>query len=156
MIASQRNLTDNEKRALKGALPWFGKKRKSGLREIEDGIAEVREFEFERAWDINACQPPCCPHTLLFKTDAHTLIYVESWDDIVRDPDDSEKCRLVLESLPHSRKLLKLRLVGPVVAKKSERVREFNHLFEISGPDCLRQYVVEELPTEVRSALDAA
>ena len=100
MKTSQRTLSDEEKQRLKQSLPWFGKGRRDSLADIEQGLAEIHEFEINRIWDINGCRPPCCPYTILFETTDEFFVYIESWNEIEREENITGENKLVIESIP--------------------------------------------------------
>ena len=112
MKTHQRTLSDEEKQRLKRSLPWFGKRRQDRLADIEQGLADVYEFEINRIWDINGCRPPCCPYTILFETTDDLFVYIESWDEIERQENVTDESELVIESTPLVKRLIKSRIEG--------------------------------------------
>jgi len=151
----QRTLSDREKRRLKNGLPWFGKRRRQRLADIEQGLVEVHEFEITRIWDINGCRPPCCPHTILFETTDGLFVYIESWDEIERQEAVTEGSKLVFESTPANNRLVKLRIEGLTPIKHYEQLRELNEFFEISGDAEWRVLKKVEMPEEAVATLEA-
>jgi len=98
----QQKLSEKQKQQLMLGLPWVGQRRKQRLREIDQGIVDVLEFDVDRIWDINGCRPPCCPYTLLFRTSDSLFVYLETWQDIKQQNESS----LRIESTPEARKIL--------------------------------------------------
>jgi hypothetical protein len=151
----QRTLSEDEKRRLKRSLPWFGHRKQERLREIEQGLVDVYEFDIERTWDINGCRPPCCPYTLLFKTTDGLFVYIESWQEIERHNNESGESSLTIESAPAAKRLFKTAIEGEQRVRHSEKLREFNEFFEIAGDAEWQMYKREELPDIVLAALEA-
>lgn len=150
-----RTLSEKEKQRLKSDLPWFGRRRKEGLREIDQGVIEVHEFCIDRIWDINGCRPPCCPYTLLFRTTDDLFVYIETWQDIEQQKNEVDERRLTIESTPALRKIFKTEVEGQERIRHTDGLREFNELFEISGEAEWRIYKREELPERVVAILEA-
>jgi len=151
----QRTLSEEEARRLKNDLPWFGQRRKERLREIDEGVIAVHEFDIDRVWDINGCRPPCCPFTLLFRTTDGLFVYLETWQDIKQHKNELHESRLRIESTPRSSKILKTEIEGAERIRHTEGLREFNELFEIGGDAEWRIYKREELPEQVIATLEA-
>jgi hypothetical protein len=151
----QRTLSEQEKQQLKSDLPWFGQRRKDRLREIEQGAIDVHEFDIDRVWDINGCRPPCCPHTLLFRTAGDLFVYIETWQPVELQKSEVNERRLRIESTPATRKILKTEVAGEEKIRYTERLREFNELFEVIGDAEWRSYKREELPEQVIAILEA-
>ena len=151
----QRTMSEQEKRQLKSDLPWFGQRRKERLREIELGVVEVHEFDIDRVWDINGCCPPCCPHTLLFRTTDDLFVFVEAWQQIERADSAVNESRLRIEYTPATRKILKTEVTGEERTRYREKFREFNEVFEIVGEAEWKIYKREDLPEEVVAILEA-
>jgi hypothetical protein len=151
----QRALSDKEKRRLKRNLSWFGNHRQERLAEIEQGLADVYEFEINRVWDINGCRPPCCPYTLLFETTGDSFVYIESWDEVEREESAKAEMRLVIESTPGTKRLFKSIIEGQLRTKHNEQLRDLNEFFEIDGGAEWRTFEREEMPTEVMAILEA-
>ena len=156
MNTYQRTLSDDEKRGLKRSLPWFGKGRQEGLADIAQGLVDVYEFEFNRVWDINGCRPPCCPYTILFETTNDLFVYIETWDEIERQENVTGENKLVIESTPLIKRLLKSRIEGQGPIKHNEHLRELNEFFEINGAAEWRIFQKVEMPRDVVTSLEAA
>jgi len=146
----RRTLSDEEKLQLRRGLPWFGKSRQARLADIEQGNADVYEFEVNRIWDINGCRPPCCPYTILFETTDDLFVYTESWDELERE--DNLNHSLLLASTPNKR-LVKLHIQGQI--KHDDRLREWSEFFEINGDGQWRLLKKSEIPPHVLATLDA-
>jgi hypothetical protein len=154
MKRHQRTLSDVEKQRLRNDLPWFGRRRQERLRVIDQGIVEVYEFEIDRIWDINGCYPPCCPHTLLFRTADGSFVYIESWREIEQGNSKTNESKLKIESTPDTKTIFKTAIDGEATIRHSERLREFNEFFE-SGDAEWQIYNREELPEEIMTTLEA-
>jgi hypothetical protein len=150
-----RAISEKEKRRLRNELPWFGRRRKEGFREIEAGLVEVHEFQIGRIWNINGCQPPCCPYTLLFRTADGLFVYVETWQEIERQNNDLAESTVRIESTPASRKIINVAVEGEARIGHTEALRQFNEVFEISGDAEWQIYKTEELPDGVRAILES-
>ena len=150
----QRTLSDLEKQRLKKDLPWFGRRRQERTRAIDSGIIEVYEFEIDRIWDINGCHPPCCPHTLLFRTTDGSFVYIESWQQIEQHNTEGNESKLRIESTPGGRIVFKTAIEGEARIAHSDRLREFNEFFEIGIEAEWRIYQREELPREIMTTLE--
>ena len=155
MKAHQRRLSDKEKQRLRRSLPWFGKRRQDRLADIEQGVADVYEFEVTRMWDINDCRPPCCPYTILFETTDDLFVYIDSWDEVERQESVTGESRLILESTPGAKRLIRSRIEGQTPIKHSEKLRELNEFFEIDGEAEWRTFTRLEMPDDVVATLEA-
>ncbi len=155
MKSYQRTLTEQEKWQLRSDLPWFGRRRKERLREIEQGVIEVYEFDVDRVWDINGCRPPCCPYTLLFGTAGDSFVYIETWQEIKRHKGEVNESRLRIESTPATKKVLNAEVAGEERIRHTDRLGEFIELFEIAGEAEWKIYKREELPEQVIAILEA-
>ena len=155
MKRHQRPISEKEKRRLRSDLPWFGQRRKEGLREIEQGVMEVHEFQIDRIWDINGCRPPCCPYTLLFRTTDGLFVYVETWQEIERQNNEIAESVVRIESTPGTRKIIRTAVEGEERIRHSEELREFNEVFEITGEAEWQIYKRDELSERVRTTLEA-
>jgi hypothetical protein len=144
----KRTLSDEEKLQLKRSLPWFGKHRQARLNEIEQGVADVYEFEINRIWDINGCRPPCCPYTLLFETMDDLFVYIESWDEIERQETLKGEHRLIIESTPIVKRLIKSRIEGQSPITHQEHLRELNDFFRMNHEAQWRIFNQVEMPRE--------
>lgn len=156
MKTYQRTLSDEEKRRLKRSLPWFGRGRKESLADLEQGLVDVYEFEINRIWDINGCRPPCCPYTILFETTDDLFVYIESWDEIERRENVTGKSKLVIDSTPVIKRLIKSRIEGYGPIEHNEHLRELNEFFEINGEAEWRTFKKWEMPKEVVTILETA
>ena len=118
-------------------------------------MTEAQEFEIDRIWDINGCRPPCCPHTLLFRTTAGPFVFVETWQKIEEQDNDAHQSRLIIESTPAGKNMFKFaRRRGETIAH-TEKLRELNEFFEISGQAEWLMYKKEELPADVMAILES-
>ena len=154
MKSYRRTLSEQEKRQLKQDLPWFGQRRKERLREIEQAVIEVQEFDIDRVWDINGCRPPCCPYTLLFRTADDLFVYVETWHEIEHEKSERTESTLTIESTPATRKILNAEVAGEETIRHTASLREFNELFEIIGEAEWKIYKRDELPEQVIEVLE--
>ena len=154
MKSYRRTLSEQEKRQLKQDLPWFGQRRKERLREIEQAVIEVQEFDIDRVWDINGCRPPCCPYTLLFRTADDLFVYVETWHEIEHQKSERTESTLTIESTPATRKILNAEVAGEETIRHTASLREFNELFEIIGEAEWKIYKRDELPEQVIEVLE--
>ena len=151
----QRTLSDVEKQRLKNDLPWFGRRRQQTLRQIDAGSVEVYEFAFDRVWNINGCQPPCCPHTLLFRITDGSFVYIESWKEVGQQKNSGNESRLKIEAPPGTNTIFKSAIDGTPTVRYSDALREFNEFFEISGDAEWQIYKREEVPDEIVTTLEA-
>ena len=142
----QRTLSDTESRRLKSKLPWLGKRRQELLTDIEQRLIHVYEFDVLRSWDINGCRPPCCPYTYLFQTSDDLYVYVETWEEFERR--ENSGSRLVIESTPTTRMLVKATLEGTIALEDDEKLRELNEFFELYSGEW-RAWKEHELPANV-------
>ena len=154
MKSYRRTLSEQEKRQLKRDLPWFGQRREKRLREIEQGVIEVHEFNIHRIWDINGCCPPCCPYTLLFRTAGDLFVYIETWQEIERQKSEVTESTLRIESTPATRKILNAEVAGEERIRHTAWFREFIELFEIIGEAEWKIYKRQELPEQVIAILE--
>lgn len=150
----RRTLSEQEKRQLKRDLPGFGQRRKERLREIEQAVIEVEEFDIDRVWDINGCRPPCCPYTLLFRTAGDLFVYIETWHEIERQKSEGTESTLRIESTPATRKILNAEVAGEETIGHTASLRELNELFEIIGEAEWKIYKRDELPEQVIAILE--
>lgn len=153
MKSYRRTLSGQEKRQLKRGLPWFGQRRKERLREIEQGVVEVQEFDIHRVWDVNGCRPPCCPYTLLFTTAGDLFVYIETWQKIERQKIKVTQSTLRIESTPATRKILNAEVAGVDNIRHTSSLRELE-FFEIIGDPEWKMYKREELPEQVIAILE--
>jgi hypothetical protein len=151
----QRTLAEAEIKSVKSKLPWFGRRRQDVLTEIERRVIHVYEFDVVRSWNINGCRPPCCPYTYLFQTADHLYVYVETWHEFDLEQSANNESRLVIESTPTSRMLVKSTLAGTIGLDHDEKLREFNEFFEIDGNAEWRVWKKDEIPSNVRELLEA-
>lgn len=156
MKTYQRTLSNLEKSRLKRSVPWFGKRRRDRLADIEQGLVEIHEFDIHRVWDINGCRPPCCPFTILFETTDQMFVFVESWARIERQESSHGESKLVIESTPTLKRLIKCTVEGLRPIKHTEELREFNEFFEITDDAEWRIFKKAEMPDEVIATLEAA
>jgi len=117
-------------------------------------MTEIHEFLIDRIWDINGCRPPCCPHTLLFRTTDGLFVYIETWQQIAQQNNDAGESRLSFESNPAKRKIFKIAVVGNQTFRHTEQLRELNMFFEMSDEAEWQIYQSEEIPERVRTILD--
>ena len=151
----ERPLSEKEHERLRSDLPWFGQRRKEGLREIDKGVIEIYEFGIDRIWNINGCGPHCCPHTLLFRTTDGQFVYIETWQKIEQQKTVAAEKKLRFESTPVARKILKFEVAGEDRVSHTEELREFNELFEIANDAEWQIYQKDELPEHVIAILES-
>lgn len=119
------------------------------LTDIEQGLIHVHEFDVLRSWDINGCCPPCCPYTYLFQTAGDLYVYVESWQEFDRKESAGNGSRLVIESTPTTRMLVRSTLEGTIALDHEEKLRELNEFFETDGSAEWRVWKTQEIPSNV-------
>jgi len=124
------------------------------LTDIGQRLVHVHEFDLLRSWDINGCRPPCCPYTYLFQTTDDLYVYVETWEQFDRKESATSESRLVIESTPTTRRIMKLTLAGTIGLKHDERLRELNDFFEINGDAEWRAWKKHETPVNVVEILE--
>lgn len=93
-------------------------------------VVDGYEFAINRIWDINGCCPPCCPYTLLFEATDGSFVYLESWQQIERRESESGESKLVIESTPNVKRLIKARIQGQVSIKHDDQLRELNEFLK--------------------------
>ena len=80
-------------------------------------------------------------------------MYVETWQEIERQNETAENV-LRIESTPTTRKIIIAVVAGEERVRHSEELREFNEVFETSGPVEWRMYTRAELPEHVVATLE--
>lgn len=111
--------------------PLFGSGRKAAQADVERGEAEMLCFRIRRVWDLNECQPPCCPRVLLIETDERDFVYLESWSAL-RATGFQRQC--VAERATSSHRLLSFHCEGEPVELEKTSVREW--FLDFSAAEC--------------------
>jgi|SRR5262245_4283666 len=80
---TERALTSEELAVLRKKKPifLFWKERRLTKQELSRATGEELDFEVQRAWNANPCEPPCCPPHLLFQISPDEFLSVTFEDD---------------------------------------------------------------------------
>ena len=154
---SRREISDDERQNLERFVPSFlFKKRKSVfLQELEEGIVEVLDFDVSRAWDLNGCHPPCCPHIYVFQACATKFIYGESWTAFNLWESHFPKRKMSIVRSPLTKRILGIRAEGEVLSADTGTFDSADDDFLLfNGAEC-EVFEDKDLPEEVRSRLTA-
>ncbi len=134
---TKRQFSDEEKQKLRHVLPsfLFRSRRKIAQQEIDEGVAEVLELQVERAWDMNGCRPPCCPHIYLLQVGETEFVYTESWTafDDVGDKFPRRRVRIVRS--PITKRILSLEAEGAVLSLEDNPFDPATDYFD-QGAEC--------------------
>lgn len=139
LIISNRKISDEERQNLKKFLPslLFKKRRSPFLHEIAEGIVEVLEFEVSRAWSLNNCRPPCCPHSYVFQVEETKFVYGESWAVFNLPENSFPKRKMSIVRSPITKRILSIHVDGEVLSTDTETFDSMTDYFPLSdGAEC--------------------
>lgn len=154
---AQRPFTPEERQKLLRLLPsfLFRGRRKVAQQELDEGLAEVLDVEILRAWDMNGCLPPCCPHIYLFQIGEKEYVYVESWTAFDYPVEQFPKRKMKIVCSPLTKRILSASHEGEVVSLEDSPFDSATDYFSFSGNSECEILRAEEMPEEVRSLLGA-
>lgn len=152
---TKRPLTSEERQKLLQLRPsvWFRERRKASQQELDEGVAEVLDVEIMRAWDMNGCRPPCCPHIYLFQVDQRVYVYVESWTAFNFADGQFPKHRIELVRSSLTKRVLSVSAAGKAVSLEDNPFDPATDYFSFSGETECEILRAEEMPDEMRSVL---
>ena len=154
---SKRPLTTEERQKLLHLRPsfLFKERRKTVQRELDEGAAEVLNVEILRAWDMNGCRPPCCPHIYLFQVGEREYVYAESCDAFNFPDEQFPRRRIEIVRSPLTKRILSASAEEEVVRLEYSHFDPAMEYFSFSGDAECEILRTEEMPEEVRSMLSA-
>jgi len=121
---TERPLSKTELDHLSQQSPFFLFKHRREVwhQELDRGIAEILELEVIRAWGVNICT--CCPNSYLFQVDDLDFVFIESWvfTNYATTSGEFPRRKLTVERLPHSKKILSIKIEGDFVAAEAEQL----------------------------------
>jgi hypothetical protein len=155
--AAKRPLTPEERLNLLHLRPSFllRERRQTAQRELDEGVAEVLDIEILRAWDMNGCRPPCCPHIYLFQTGEGEYIYTESWTAVDAPDGQIPKRRIEIVRSPLTKRILGVNTEEEVVHLEASPFDPATEYFLFSSNAECEILRADEMPEEVRSILSA-
>jgi hypothetical protein len=87
------------------------------------------------------------------ETTADSFVYIESWDAIERQENVTGASKLIIETTPVAKRLIRSRIEGQTPIKHDEQLRELNEFFEVDGDAQWRLFKQVEIPTEIVTTL---
>jgi hypothetical protein len=153
----KRPLTSEERQKLLHLRPSFllRERRRAAQQELDEGVAEVLDLEVLRAWDMNGCRPPCCPHIYLFQVGERDYVYAESWTAFNFPDEQFPKRRIEIARSPLGKRILSANAEGEVVRLEDSPFDPATEYFSFSGAAECEIWRVGEMPEEVWSMLSA-
>ena len=152
---TERAMTAEERRRLLELRPsfLFRQRRRDADRELEQGVVEVFDFEVLRAWDMNGCAPPCCPHIYLFQVGFRKYVYVESWTAFNYPHGQFPRRRIIIVRSPIGKRILSSSAEGQVVPLEDSPFDPATEYFSFSGDTECEILRAEDIPPEMWSKL---
>lgn len=133
----------------------FRGRRKLAQQEIEEDVVEILSAEILRAWDMNGCRPPCCPHVYLLEIGDREFIYVESWKAFNYPDGQFPRRRIEIDRSPLTKRILSVRSEGEVVPLEDSPLDPATDHLSFSGDTECEVVRAEEMPEEMWSRLTA-
>ena len=130
-------------------------RRKAAQRELDEGVAEVLDFEILRALDMNGCRQPCCPHIYLFQVGERGYVYAGSWTAFNFPGEQFPKRRIEIVRSPIMKRTLGARAEGEAVPLEDSPFDPMTEYFTFSGEAECEILLADEMPEEVCSMLTA-
>ena len=154
---TKRPLIPEERQKLLHLRPsfLFRDRRKVAQQELDEGVAEVLDVEILRAWDLNGCRPPCCPHIYLFQISEKEYVYTESWTAFNYPDEQFPKGKIKIVCSPLTKRVLSASPEGEVVSLENSPFDPATEYFTFSGHSECEILRAEEMSEEVRSLLAA-
>ena len=153
---TERSITAKEKEKMQHLRPCFlfRERRRRAEQEIEEGIVEVFDLEVLRAWDLNGCQPPCCPHIYLFEVGEGLYLYAESWTAFNFPEGEFPKRRMQIVRTPRSKRILNCAIGDAVIEARDSPFDGVNDYFSFPNDVECEVMRAREMSEEVRTLLN--
>jgi hypothetical protein len=154
---TKRSLTAEERRKLQQLRPsfLFRDRRKVAEQELNEGVVEVLDLEILRAWDMNGCWPPCCPHSYLFQVGEREYFYAESWTAFNFPDGQFPRRRIEIVRSPLVKRVLSVNADGEVIRLEDSPCDRTTEYFSLSGDTECEILQADEMPEDVLSVLAA-
>jgi hypothetical protein len=118
----KRKLTAGERDRIARNRPWFGRGRRSADDDLASGEAEIIHFSVLRFWDVNGCQPPCCPRALILQTTDDRFLHLESWSVLPASNELGRDC--IVHRASVSKTLLTFEMSGQPISAEQDSARD--------------------------------
>lgn len=123
--------------------------------ELDEDVAEVLSAEILRAWDLNGCRPPCCPHVYLLDVGGREFVYVESWQAFNYPDGQFPRRRIEIDRSPLTKRILSVRSEGEVLPLEDSPFDPVTDYLSFPGDTECEVLRAVEMPNEMRSRLTA-
>lgn len=114
-------------------------------------FAVVIEGPVTHVWDLNGCQPSCCPNEYLFELDYKRYLVVWSWDLLNFKTTDHPTTHMRFDIAQNPSSLLAVAYAGDPIAVET---RELDG--DIPSTTEFRLVALEDLPPETWATIAAA
>ena len=158
MRRTQRQVSDEERRGAKRGLSLLDwRARRLATLDAAGTVADVYEFQVQRAWLLITCSgPPCCPNHWFLDLGEGEFVELWSWDHLRAAEGAFPGREVQLAVWPRTRRIVAVSCRGDLVEAHSLPPEAETGLNGPPDSAELRFWNRGELTAELRAQMDAA